>query len=165
MNPDLENIPDTGFHHFFKLTHPVFHIFLIRIHSFYEINFFFLRGKHSDNFFIRIKFDFVNVFKYFLQMWLDLRRLLGFGKNFQQLVIREEIKSRKFFSFRFQILVEFFLNMLKVFIELPESITKSFLGADREHVLLREGVVHGIFPTSVYSPKGETFLPLFTVFG
>lgn len=71
-------------------------------------------GVHGhDELVGRVKVDIVNAGKKFLQMCLNDGRLGGLAKDLEQVVIADEIKSRKARPFLFQELVEALLATLQ----------------------------------------------------
>jgi hypothetical protein len=101
----FELISNRCFHHIFYLIHPVFYIFLIRIDVFDEVNFFLLCWKHSDDLFLIVELDRINIFKDFLEMRLHSCGLLGLWKNLQKIVVWKKVESCKFLSLFLQVFV------------------------------------------------------------
>lgn len=61
---------------------------------------------------LMVELDGVDVLEYLLEMRLDCCGLFGLGKDFEEIVVREEVESSKTLSFLLKVVVQFFLDLL-----------------------------------------------------
>ncbi len=91
-------------------------------------------------------------------MRLDCQWLLRLGKNFEQVSIRQKVKSGKPFSFLLQITSELFLDSFKIFVRLLESFKEAVLAAHFKDQNTFACLVHCMSPCRINGLKLFIFL-------
>ncbi len=90
--------------------------------------------------FLVVEFNRVDILKDFFQMRLDSCRLLGLRQYLQEVVIRQEVKPRKFLPLLLQIFIQRFLNILQLLIRILKLLQQPFRTTHIHHlqVLFRQ---------------------------
>lgn len=158
INRLQQSTSNWSFHLVLQLVHPVLNILVFRINRVIQIDFLVLGRSHGNYMLFIIELDFVNVLEHLLQVGLHRKRLLGLRQYFKQLVVAQEEKSSKFTSFTFQIIIQWFLNLVQTSIVLFNSIQK-VLNLTKTHDVW-------IVPRTSYHrlPKNVSHFENFTLF-
>lgn len=98
LHRDQKLVADGLSHHVLHFAHPVLYVLLVGVYDVLEVDLLLFCGKHSFNVLPVVELNRVDVFEHFLEMRLHCCWLLCLGKNFKQIIIRQEIESCKSFS-------------------------------------------------------------------
>jgi len=132
----LEYMSYSVVHHLFKFSHPEFYTLFFRIDRAKELNAFFLTGEHSCDSFVWLESDIHQIFEYLSQMRSDVLYLLGLRKNFEQIIVGQEIESSKDSSLGFKIVSETTLYDFEILVSLFESFFKALSSARLQSIWL-----------------------------
>lgn len=147
----FEDVADGCDHLTFDISHPELDVTVLGVHTLNEVDLFSLDGHHGHHGVIVTEFEISDSFEHFSQMGSHSAHLFRLREDFKKIVIREEVESSKVRSLLLQVLLETFLDKLKVLVGVKETLFVAFLTTVVKDAWVLLALVHDVAPLNIDS--------------
>ena len=131
------------------ISHPEFDITVLGVDSFDKVYLLTFDRHHGDHAVIVAELQISNGFKHLSEMASDTTHLFSLRQDLKQVIIGEEIESRKVRPLLLEVLFETFLNHLKTLVSVNEVVFKTFLAAVVKNAWVLMSLIHDETPLDI----------------
>lgn len=125
-NTELDDLSDRENHLALDITHPELDVTVLRVDLSDELNVLAFAGDHVSHSVIKLESKISNSFEDFSQVSTHFSDFLGLRKNFEQLIVGQEVESSEIRTLLFQVVSKTLLDNVQVLVRLEEGVTQAF---------------------------------------